>query len=530
MVLERGSGILMHITSLPGAHGIGDLGRGAYEFIDFLAAAAQSYWQFLPVGPVSMAFDNSPYTSLSAMAGNPMLISPDLLREEGLLLADDFVDQPEFSAYYVEFERVNQYKEGLLRRAFRRFQQHGPISDFDRFCREEFSWLDDYALFMANREENARQAWYNWPRPIAVREEASLNSSRAWLFQAVEYYKFLQYIFFRQWRDMRRYARDRGITLIGDIPIYVGMDSADVWAHQDCFKLDDRTLRPTHVAGVPPDYFSETGQRWGNPLYRWKVERGKDNQALYDWWRQRFRQIFRTVDIVRIDHFRGIEAYWEIPDREETAVNGRWIKGPGKKFFREMTREIEGLPIIAEDLGVITPEVEALREEFHLPGMKVLQFAFDSGGANPYLPHAFQSPDWVIYSGTHDNDTTVGWFHSDKVDQASKQFALRYADSCNRDGSRIHWDFIKMAFSSVAAVAIIPMQDILGFGSDCRMNVPSGNEGNWRWRLAPQFLTENICLGLREMTILYGRDLEAREALRKRKREMGGSDRQGEAA
>jgi 4-alpha-glucanotransferase len=527
MVLERGSGILMHLTSLSSPYGIGDLGEGAYRFIDFLVATEQSYWQFLPVGPVSMVFDNSPYTSLSAMAGNPMLISPDLLREEGLLIDEDFTDLPEFSHYNVEFEKVTPYKKKLLRSAFHRFKEQGAVSDFDRFCRQEFGWLDDYALFMANREENNLKAWYDWPQPIAFRERTALKNSRAWLFNAVEYYKFLQYIFFKQWREMRRYAHDRGVALIGDIPIYVGLDSADAWANQECFNLDRKTLRPTHVAGVPPDYFSETGQRWGNPIYRWKEENGRDNKALYDWWRQRFRQIFQTVDIVRIDHFRGLEAYWEIPVQEETAINGEWIKGPDLKFFHEMAREIGELPIIAEDLGVITPEVEALREKLGLPGMKVLQFAFDSGPANPYLPHNYQSSQWVVYTGTHDNDTTVGWFHGDKVETASKQFALDYAGSCSPDGSRIHWDFIRMAFSSVAAVAITPMQDILGFGSDCRMNIPSGNKGNWRWRLAPRFLNDEIYSKLRELTILYGRHSDARKELRRRREEMGGSDRQG---
>jgi 4-alpha-glucanotransferase len=527
MTLERGSGILMHFTSLPGPYGIGDLGQAAYDFVDFLAATDQNYWQFLPVGPVSMVFDNSPYTSLSAMAGNPMLISPDLLREDGLLVDDDFAHKPDFSEYRVEFEKAIPYKEHLLRRAFQRFQRHGPVSDFDRFCRQEFAWLDDYALFMANREENDFKAWHEWPRPIASRDRIALKNNRGWLFQPIEYHKFLQFLFFRQWQALRQYAHDREIVLIGDIPIYVGMDSADVWAHQDCFRLDKTSLKPTHVAGVPPDYFSETGQRWGNPLYRWKAEKGRDNQALYEWWRQRFRQIFRTVDIVRIDHFRGIEAYWEIPANEETAVNGSWVKGPGKKFFREMAKEIGDLPIIAEDLGVITPAVEDLREELGLPGMKVLQFAFDSGPANPYLPHNYQSTGWVVYSGTHDNDTTVGWFHSDKVTPESKRFALRYANSGFLDGSRVHWDFIRMAFSSVATVAITPMQDILGFGSDCRMNTPSVNKGNWRWRMAPRFLTDEIRGQLLEMTILYGRHSEARKALRKREAVMGGRDRQG---
>jgi 4-alpha-glucanotransferase len=509
--LTRGSGILLHLTSLPGPYGIGDLGPEARRFVDFLAAADQSYWQFLPVGPTSMAFDNSPYTSLSAMAGNPMLISPDLLAEQGLLSTEDLAEKPGFSEYFVEFEKVVSYKDRLLRQAFRHFQQQGPVNDFDRFCREEFAWLDDFALFMANREANELKAWYEWPRPIAARERVALKDCRQWLFDAIEYHKFLQYLFFRQWGELRRYAQERGITLIGDIPIYVGMDSADVWANQECFKLNSRTLRPTRVAGVPPDYFSETGQRWGNPIYRWKREKGKDNEILYEWWRKRFRQIFRTVDIVRIDHFRGIEAYWEIPAKEETAVNGKWTKGPDKKFFRKMAEEIGDLPIIAEDLGLITPEVEAMRDDLGLPGMKVLQFAFDSGPDNPYLPHNYSSPEWVVYTGTHDNDTTVGWFYGERTPHENKQFALRYANSCHPDDACIHWDFIRMAFSSVAAVAIIPMQDLLGFGNDCRMNTPSVQTGNWRWRLAPRFLTREIGSKLKDFTLLYGRQPRSRE-------------------
>lgn len=499
---KRGSGILLHITSLPGPYGIGDLGRGAYEFIDFLEGSSQSCWQFLPVGPAN-TFDNSPYMSLSAFAGNPLFISPELLVEAGFLDKAVVAAPPAFSEYVVEFSRVIPFKFDLLEQAYANFRQgRGEADGFDAFCRQE-NWLDDFALFRALREEYENKPWFGWPHDIAARKPAALEKCRKKLADRILFHKFVQFCFAEQWERMWRYAGGKGIALIGDIPIYLGLDSADVWAFQDCFKLDRQTLLPTHVAGVPPDYFSKTGQRWGNPLFRWHGGSKEVRDRLFSWWRERFRHTFRTVDVVRIDHFRGFEAYWEIPAEEKTAVHGKWVKGPGKAFFDEMAKEIGELPIIAEDLGLITPEVEELRDGCGFPGMKILQFAFDSDEHNAYLPHNYETPNCVVYTGTHDNDTTVGWYLSDAVAASSKERAMRYANS--HEGMPVHWDFIRMAFASTARLAIVPMQDVLGFGSDCRMNLPSTNKDNWRWRLAPRFLTDALRARLRDETVFYGR-------------------------
>lgn len=502
MLLERGSGILLHITSLPGRCGIGDLGPDAHAFVDFLAAAGQKYWQFLPLCPTSPELDNSPYMGLSAFAGNPLLISPALLAEEGLLPRRHLDNLPDFSEYLVDFNRVVPWKQEVLAAAFQVFQHEGGAEGFDDFCRAA-TWLDDYALFMALREEQRLRPWYEWPQALASREEEALAAGRQRLKERVRYHQFLQYCFYRQWQRLRSYAAERGVRLIGDIPIYVAPDSADVWARQECFTLHPKTLRPTHVAGVPPDYFSKTGQRWGNPLFRWHSREPQVRERLYSWWRERFRQIFATVDIVRIDHFRGFESYWEVPASALDAIQGRWVKGPDRQFFTEMAAAIGNLPIIAEDLGIITPAVEKLRDALGFPGMKVLQFAFDSDAQNAYLPHNYPTTNCVVYTGTHDNDTTVGWYFSDKVAATSKERALRYAHS--QVGSPIHWDFIRMALASVAAVAVIPLQDLLGFGSDCRMNTPGTPKGNWRWRVASRFLTDGVGQRLRDEAHYYNR-------------------------
>ena len=502
MMESRGSGVLLHLSSLPGGYGIGDIGAGARAFVDFLAAAGQRYWQFLPIGPCSRIFDSSPYMSLSAFAGNPLLVDPEQLVAEGLLAQEDLSDPPEMSEYSVDFDKVIPYKTALLRRAHANFKAQGAKDEFVEFCRQESDWLDDYALFMAIREERQQEAWCRWPKDLADREKKAMTAIRRRLVGEIGYYQFVQYCFYKQWRAMREYATAQGVFLIGDIPIYVSFDSADVWAHRDCFRLDSRSSEPTHVAGVPPDYFSATGQRWGNPLYRWQSADGKINRKLYDWWLARFRNIFKTVDIVRIDHFRGFEAFWEISADEETAINGRWVKGPGKPFFDAMTSAIGDLPIIAEDLGVITPEVERLREELGFPGMKVLQFAFDSDADNLYLPHNYRDTNCVVYTGTHDNDTTLGWVFSSEVSAEAKERAARYANS---SGEAVHWDFLRMALASVAQTAIVPMQDVLGFGTDCRMNRPSTCEGNWRWRCADRFMTDAIAARLRDETCFYGR-------------------------
>jgi 4-alpha-glucanotransferase len=499
---KRGSGILMHISSLPGAYGIGDLGPAARQFIDFLSAAGQRFWQFLPTGLTDPVFGCSPYMSLSAAAGNPLFISPDLLALDNLLDADELSARPQFSEYLVDYEAVRSHKGDLLARAFDRLgRNHIMMKKFHHFCRSE-AWLDDYALFMAIRESQGRAAWNEWPQSLARRDAKALRLCRREFSARLEYFKFEQFCFYRQWRDLRAYANERGVALIGDVPIYVAYDSVDVWAHQGCFQLNEKTLLPAYVAGVPPDYFSDTGQRWGNPLYRWKMGRRK-NEELYSWWRQRFRQLNKLVDIVRIDHFRGFQAYWQIAARRKTAVHGRWRPGPGAAFFAELGDSPGNLKIIAEDLGIITPEVIAMRDKLGFPGMKILQFAFDSDEDNLYLPHNFATTNCVIYTGTHDNNTTLGWYLGAESSEQTMARVRRYTNS--RDGEQISWDLIRVALASTAVLAIIPMQDVLGFGGDCRMNTPGTTSGNWRWRCADRFINDEVRCRLLSETKFYGR-------------------------
>nr|MBF0223253.1 4-alpha-glucanotransferase [Desulfobulbaceae bacterium] len=495
----RSSGILLHISSLPGPYGIGDLGQGAFDFIDFLVAAGQRYWQFLPLGPVSDAFGCSPYMGVSAMAGNPLFVSPVSLVDDGFLTWDVLHAGDGFSEYRADFANVIKFKSLVLEKAFVHFNERGH-EDFPKFCDNESYWLDDYALFMAIREHQ-NKSWDQWPKDIVARKPEMLKAVSESLSQRVLYYKFEQFIFFRQWRRLAAYASKCGVQLIGDLPIYVSYDSVDVWANQSCFHLDRKTSQPTYVAGVPPDYFSETGQRWGNPLYLWKDGRRK-NDTLYRWWRQRFKHLAQMVDAIRIDHFRGFESYWQIPAKELTAVKGRWVKGPGRQFFVDMGRDIKGISIIAEDLGIITADVRKLRDDLGFPGMKILQFAFDSDENNLYLPHNFETTNCIVYTGTHDNDTTVGWYLGANIGAASKERVRKYANS---DGATIHRDFIRFALSSTASTAILPLQDILGFGSDCRMNTPGTTENNWQWRCASRFLNTEIGNWLREETRFYGR-------------------------
>jgi len=497
---DRTSGVLLHVTSLPAPYGIGDLGPGAHSFVDFLAAAGQRYWQILPLGPVDQIFGCSPYMGLSALAGNFLLISPSLLLEDGLLLAQELEGCPEFSEYLVDFPAVISWKTTMARQAFNRLARSKLVDEFQAFCQNESGWLHDYALFMTIRTHCGGKPWPRWDKPLRRRDPAALADIEKQHSETIAYFQFEQFIFFRQWFQLREYARSQGILLIGDLPIYVGLDSVDVWANQACFDLDLMTCSPIHVAGVPPDYFSKTGQRWGTPLYRWK-DGNCDNEALYDWWRGRFRQVSRLVDCVRIDHFRGFESYWQIPEEESTAINGRWVKGPGRKFFKKMADAIGELSIIAEDLGIITPEVIALRDSLNYPGMKILQFAFDSDSENLYLPHNFDSGNCVVFTGTHDNNTALGWY----LEDASVEARVRVRRYAHSDANEIHWDLIRLAFSSVAATALIPLQDILGFGGDCRMNVPGTVEGNWRWRCAGRFITQELARKLREESEFYAR-------------------------
>jgi 4-alpha-glucanotransferase len=500
---KRGSGILLHLSSLPSSYGIGDLGSGASQFIDFLSESGQGWWQFLPIGPTSSVFYNSPYMSRSVFAGNPLFIAPDKLLASGLLSTKDLTGKPEFSEFLVDYEQVSIFKKYLLQTASKNFINSGNVIEFETFCNNQKSWLDDFALFMALREENLLKPWNKWSPSIACRQKKSLIESSQRLKEELQYHKVVQYLFFNQWQELRTYARTKGISLIGDIPIYVGYDSVDVWANQQLFKLNAKTLQPEKVAGVPPDYFSETGQRWGNPVYKWRLAGRKANEQLNSWWTKRFRHIFAMMDMIRIDHFRGFESYWEIPAKEETAVNGHWVKGPGKTFFEKITKEIGNLPIIAEDLGVITPEVHKMRESLGYPGMKVIQFAFESDEKNPYLPHNFKQTNIVIYTGTHDNNTTLGWFLSNRLPESARNRIHQYID--NVDETQISWKFIQLAMSSIADLAIIPLQDILGFGEDCRMNTPGTGEGNWQWRCAPHSLNKDTAQRLHYLTGFYNR-------------------------
>ena len=503
MIENRTSGILIHLTSLPGKHGIGDLGPGAHMFIDFLAAAGQSYWQFLPTGPTSTAFDNSPYMCRSVFAGNPLLISLELLQEINHLSVDDLAEVPDFSEHVTNYNKVGSFKTALLKKAFEKFLPSKSNIEFHQFCHNHKEWLDDYALFMSFREEFDSRPWYEWPDFAARRSGIAFTQYTSENAEKLLYFKYVQFIFFSQWQKLYDYAHAKNISLIGDIPIYVALDSSDVWANQELFKINSQTLKPIKVAGVPPDYFSETGQRWGNPVYKWKTAANKINTKLYDWWLNRFKQIFSMMDMVKIDHFRGFEAFWEIPAHEETAIKGKWTNGPGKSFFTYLKKELRELPIIAEDLGVITPLVEKMRIDLGFPGMKILQFAFESDEKNPYLPHNYEQINSIVYTGTHDNNTTFGWFLGNQLSDEARIRIRRYLNS--HDDKHIVTELTRLAMSSIANLAIIPMQDILGFGEDCRMNRPGSQSGNWRWRCAPYFINNEVAQRLLDMTTFYNR-------------------------
>ncbi|NJN29766.1 MAG: 4-alpha-glucanotransferase [Synechococcales cyanobacterium RM1_1_8] len=498
MAFFRSSGVLLHPTSFPSPFGIGDLGSEAYQFVDFLATSRQSLWQILPLG--TPGHGNSPYLAYSAMAGNPLLISPLQLKNFGLLSDADLAKVPEFPVDSVDFAAVEAFKQPLLEKAFAQFQASGADQQpgFTEFCKAQAHWLDDYALFMALKAEQGGQPWTEWEEPLRSRQPAALAQAKARLERAIAYQQFLQYEFFRQWEMLKQYANERGIQIIGDIPIYVAHDSADVWSNPKNFCLNPQTGQPSLMAGVPPDYFSATGQLWGNPVYAWD----QLEQTQFHWWIRRFEVLLQLVDIVRIDHFRGLQAYWAVPEGEDTAINGTWIEAPGAALFEAVKAQLGQLPIIAEDLGTITPEVNALREQFDFPGMKILQFAFDSGSENPYLPFNYEGRNWVVYSGTHDNDTTVGWFAA--RDGGAQAHVATYLGQVSDDG--IHWDLIRLASSSVANQAIFPLQDLLGLGSDARMNIPGLAENNWGWRYRHDSLDASVSDHLRQVTEYYGRD------------------------
>lgn len=507
---KRASGLLVHITSLPSRYGIGDIGSSSYDFIDYLVKAGQSYWQFLPVVPTSSAFDNSPYMSSSAFAGSPLLLSPDLLYQEGLINQADIESFPAFSDHCTKYDRVAAHKMLLLEKAYMNFDAESNL--FREFINES-PWVMDYALFMTIKERNQGKSWIQWPEKLARRDTAALNEFKKTQKKQIYAYLFEQYEFFRQWKLLRTYANNAGIKLFGDIPIYVGLDSADVWANQDIFNLDSKSLEPTHVSGVPPDYFSETGQRWGNPLYQWHSDDPLVQKNLLSWWAQRFKCVFDLVDLARIDHFRGFESYWSIPQEEETAINGKWLPGPGKEFFAAIFDILGPLDIVAEDLGIITEDVNKLKKELGFPGMKVLQFAFDHNEKNSFLPWNFTTPHSVIYTGTHDNDTTLGWFLSDKVSEEIRQRIKHSANAHLGDQRPIHHDLIYLALSSSSILSIFPIQDLFGFGNDCRMNVPGTSEGNWSWRCPATSFTEQSAAWLKEKTELFGRGRTSPETI-----------------
>lgn len=507
MRFPRSSGILLHPTSLPGPFGIGDLGPQAQRFVDFLAEAGQTLWQVLPLGPTG--FGDSPYQCFSALAGNPLLISPERLAEQGWLDRSALGGVPRFPEAQIDFARVIGWKTALLESAAQTFLHSAPPSHqagFQSFCDLNHDWLDDFALFMVLKQRHGHAVWSQWEPEIRWRDPAALAACAGKLAEPIAVQKFLQFAFFSQWQELRSYARTHGVRLMGDLPIYVAHDSADVWMNPQYFELDSEG-NPAVVAGVPPDYFSATGQLWGNPIYRWSAL-ARDG---YRWWLRRFRAALELVDMIRLDHFRGFEAYWEVPARETTAVQGRWVKGPGAVLFRVARETLGELPLVAENLGVITPEVEAIRHEFGFPGMTILQFAFGSDPqASSFRPHNYPR-EVVAYSGTHDCDTTVGWWTSEGRGESTRsagdirrerEFARAYL---NTDGSEIHWVFIRTLLASVADTVLIPLQDVLGLGSEARMNQPATIGGNWRWRYKQEMLTAGIARRLAELTRVYER-------------------------
>ncbi len=486
---RRRAGILLHPTSLPGPWGSGDIGPEARHFIDFLAGSGQTIWQMLPLGPTH--HHRSPYQCLSVHAGDPQLISLDDLMARGWLSERDVHAGKEPSQCSFD------YRLCLLEKAFQGFLSRSAEEDRGRlaqFKAEHQDWLADFALYLALRREHQGRDWSQWPAPLRDRDPAALQAARLRLHGFIEQICFEQFVFFTQWQALKDYANERGVLMFGDLPIFIAYDSADVWAERQYFELDG-SGRPLVVAGVPPDYFSETGQRWGNPHYRWEAMAADD----FAWWKRRIAMQLRLFDMIRIDHFRGFQAYWEIPAEEETAMNGRWVEAPGGQLFEALRIHYGGLPFVAEDLGIITPEVTALRERFNLPGMKILQFAFDGNRDNPYLPYNHEH-NAVVYTGTHDNDTALGWYEG--LDEGTRHYLHDYVGGIDE---AMPWPLIRLALSSVAVTAIVPMQDILGLGGGHRMNTPGTTEGNWSWRFQWEQLAEGAAGRLRHLTHLYGR-------------------------
>jgi 4-alpha-glucanotransferase len=504
---QRRAGVVLHPTSLPGPYGIGDLGPSARAFADFLGSAGQTVWQVLPLGPTG--YGDSPYQGLSAFAGNPLLVSPDDLREEGWIGKDDLADAPKLDPKEVDYVGVSRWKGELLRKAAAQFAQRASgaaKAQLEEFRAREAAWLEDFALFSALKKANRGRSWVMWDEAYARREPMALDVARREHAAEIDAQVFTQWIFDRQWMALRAYAAKHGIQLMGDVPIYVAHDSADVWAHRRRFKLDAAGY-PAAMAGVPPDYFSATGQLWGNPIHDWAAQAAEGHA----FWVERMRQNMRLYDLVRVDHFRGFEAFWEIPGGALTAQNGRWVEGPGASVFEAMQAKLGHLPIVAENLGVITPAVEALRHKFGWPGMAILQFAFgDDEQAHTFLPHNYER-DLVAYTGTHDNDTVMGWWASKagvgstRTQEQIERERAKAKAYLNTDGREMNWVMLRALYGSAADMAIAPMQDLLGLGTEARMNVPGTSGGNWRWRLQEKALTPKLAARARELVEIYER-------------------------
>jgi 4-alpha-glucanotransferase len=503
----RSCGLLLHVTSLPGPFGIGDLGPEARKFAGFLEAAGQKLWQVLPIHPTG--YGDSPYQCFSAFAGNPLLLSLDVLRDRGLLSEADLENPPEFPLDTVDFEAAVRYKLPLLTRAAERFAANASSDDraaYSAFC-QSTPWLEEFALFMALKEAHEGVAWTHWEPALRDRDPGALAEFADTHESQLNIIRFWQFEFFRQWRELKSWCKELSIRLMGDVPIYVAHDSADVWARPDLFHLDSLG-RPTVVSGVPPDYFSATGQLWGNPIYRWELMQ----QDGFAWWIARLRSALSLFDLIRLDHFRGFEAYWEVSANETTAINGQWVKAPGEELLEALEKEFGALPIVAENLGVITPEVEQLRHKFNLPGMSILQFAFGNDPQGPtFRPHNY-TRDLVAYTGSHDNDTAQGWWNSSmgagstrSEEDVRKEHEFAKAYLSLADESQIHWALIRTVFSSIADTVIVPVQDVLGLGGSARMNLPGTVSGNWRWRCRPHLLEAAAAARLRELATLYER-------------------------
>lgn len=490
---ERSSGILMHITSLPSPYGIGSFGKEAYDFVDFLGKSGQRYWQVLPLGLTG--YGDSPYQSFSAFAGNPYFIDLEMLTTEGLLEKKEY-ENLDFGndVEKVDYKKIFYNKMPVLRKAYERGVGR-YTEEIKRFRKENRDWIKDFALYMAVKSEFHLKSWQEWDKDIKLRKESAIAYYEEKLDYEIDYWIFLQYLFAKQWTDLKSYANDRGIKIIGDIPIYVAPDSADTWANSEIFQLDEEK-KPIVVGGCPPDAFSDTGQLWGNPLYKWELLEERN----FDWWIKRIESNMKLFDVMRIDHFRGFESYWEVPFKEETAVNGKWIKGPGMKLFNAINNALENVKIIAEDLGYLTEKVIRLREETGYPGMKVLQFAFDTREESDYLPHNYNENS-VVYTGTHDNDTASGWLKTAK--KSDIDHAIKYLKLNEEEG--YHWGFIRGAWSSVANTSIAQMQDFLALDSEARMNIPSTIGGNWQWRVKKEYLTNELAKKINDITNLYGR-------------------------